>query len=441
MLNQVEYYRSLAVRKRIGRFVSHTPYIVGYGESELWRGNDKGFYTARLSGLRRMLDRGLDVLTCLQQDNATLGLLDIEYYNPRYPGEAHLNPVRVFRLLEPVYERIMSVYRRFGISPLGVITGQGYHFWTKVPFGPGHRVLEELGKIEPSLAASYARRKISFAAGYGFSGMGRLQLFLAGEIMKELNEARRSGEKILPAYFSDINPPHGREAVSIDLTTYADPIYMRDARVPFSSYQKHKILSDKVGKKNAERIPVEIIVPRIFPSGEDQGLEESLITRRHFRKAADLAARSPSDLLPDSTEGWTRAAEAYRRSPFSSFFYYFDEGPRRLPKFSYKSLPPCIRHALNPWELLEPTQAQSVVRVMDKMGFHPKEIAELFYRQYRRTPFGHYNPQRRAYFWVQSYAALIHAGLDTKKDLTCRDHFNRNRCVKPRCGRDLSSYR
>ena len=133
--------------------------------------------------------------------------------------------------------------------------------------------------------------------------------------------------------------------------------------------------------------------------------------------------------------------ESYRSSKIGAFFYYFDEGPRRLPRLSYKSIPPCIRHALNPWQLLEPTQAQATVRVLDKMGFHPKEIAELFYRKYRRTPFGHYNPQRRAYFWAESYAALVHAGLDKKTDLNCRDHQRRDRCVKPNCGWNLSKYK
>ena len=80
MLNQVEYYRHPAVRKRIVKFVRNASYIVGYGESELWRGNPKGFYLSKLSGLRRMLDRGLDILICVQQKDSTLGLLDIEYY-------------------------------------------------------------------------------------------------------------------------------------------------------------------------------------------------------------------------------------------------------------------------------------------------------------------------------------------------------------------------
>lgn len=440
MLNQVEYYRDPMVRRRIARFVRDASYIVGYGESELWRGNEKGFYTSQVSGLGRMLDRGLDVLTCIQQTQATLGLIDIEYYNPRYPGEAHLNPRRVFRLLEPIYQSILKVYRRYGLPPLAIITGQGYHFWTKFPYGPRHKILESLGRIEPSLAAAYARKRIPRATALGFSGMGRLHLFLAGEIIKEISALRHAGQKILPVYFSDIHPPFGREAVSIDLTTYADPVFMRDARVPFSSYQKHKVLADKVGKRNADTIPVEILIPRLAPHGRHLDVAESLRLRRHFQDAAKLAATTDTD-LPDASEGWLGVIESYRHSKIGAFFYYFDGGSRRLPKFSYKALPPCIRHALDPWQLLEPTQAQAAVRVMDKMGFHPKQIAELFYQKYRRTPFGHYNPQRRAYFWVESYAALIHAGLDKKFDLTCRDHQTRDRCVKPNCGWNLSNYR
>lgn len=440
MLNQVEYYGDPAVRRRISRFVRRSSYIVGYGESELWRGNAKGFYTSKVSGLNQMLDRGLDVLTCLHQNHATLGLMDIEYYNPRYPGEAHLNPRRVFRLLEPVYAAILNVYRRYDIPVLSVITGQGYHFWAGFPFGPKHGELEALGALEPSLAAAYARKKISRETALGFSGMGRIHLYLAGEIVKELASLRRRGRSVLPAYFSDIHPPFGRDAVSIDLTTYADPIYMRDVRVPFSSYQKHRVLVDKVGRRNAMNIPVEILIPRNVPAGRAMDLEESLALRRHFRNAADLAAHADTR-VPDATQGWLNVIAAYRASPLGAFFYYMDEGIRRAPKFSYRGLPPCIRHALNPWQLLEPTQAQAAVRVLDKMGIHPKQIAELFYRKYRKTPFGHYNPQRRAYFWVESYAGLVHAGIDKKSDLNCRDHLRRDRCVKPRCGWNLADYR
>ncbi len=441
MLNQVEYYRNPAVRRLIGEFVETASYLVGYGESELWRGNAKGFYATGVSGLSRMLDRGLDVLTCLQQSDATPGLLDIEYYNPRYPGEAHLNPDRVFRLLEPFYEIILGVYRRYRLPVLSVVTGQGYHFWTRFPFGPRHREMEDLGRLEPSLAAAYARRRIPRQTALGFSGMGRLQLFLAGEIIRDISEGRRAGKKILPVYFSDIHPPLGREAISIDLTSYADPIYMRDVRVPFSSYQKHRVQVDKVGARNAHRIPVEILIPRHRPGSLDLDLRECLRLRRHFRAAASLAERVPHGHPPDGTNGWMRVISAYRESRIGAFFYHFDQGARMLPKLSYRHLPPCIRHALNPSELLEPTQVQAAVRVLDQMGYHPKQIAEFIYRKYRRVPFGHYNAQRRAYFWVESYAALIHAGLDRKWDLTCRDHQRRDRCVKPNCGWNLALYR
>lgn len=440
MLNQVEYYRHPSVRKNIEDFVARSEYIVGYGESEMWRGNSKGFYTARLNGLARMFKNGLDILICVQQKDATLGLLDIEYYNPRYPGEAHLNPGRVFRLLEPVYRCIRRVYRRYRIPFIADITGQGYHFWTKVPFGDRHREIEEIGHIESRVAAAYRRKNVPDHTALGFSGMGRLHLFFAGEILREVGRARRAGERILPVYFSDIHPPMGREAISLDLTTYADPVYMRDARVPFSCYQKHKVLVDKIGAENSRRIPVEIIIPRAAGSREELDLPTSLKLRRHFRGAAELADRTRA-VIPDSTDGWLQVLQAYKQSKFGSFFHYFDGGPERPPSFSYRKLPPCIRRALDPWQLLEPTQGQAVVRVMDRMGFHPKEIAEMFYRKYRRTPFGHYHPQRRAYFWVESYAAFIHAGLDTKMDLNCRDHLRRGRCVKPNCGWKLESYR
>lgn len=440
MLNQVEYYRDPEVRRAIWDFVRDAEYIVGYGESELWRGNEKGFYTAKTERIDRMFDHGLDILTCMQHRHETISLFDIEYYYPKYPGEAYINPERVYRLLEPIYQCVMKVYQRFRIPVMSVVSGQGYHFWTRVPFGRRHDRIVELGAIESTVAPVYRRKKVSERAGRGFSGIGRLHLFLAGEVIKEVAALRAAGQRPLPVYFSDINPPHGRDAVSFDLTTYGDPVHMRDARVPFSCYQKHKVLSDKVGRENAESIPVGILIPRSAPGSPSISLERCLELRRHFRDAAELASRT-NTVLPDASIGWMRVIREYKKSPFGTFFHYFDNGPATPRRFRYKDLPPCIKHALTPDELLEPTQAQAAVRVMDRMGFHPREIAEIFHRIYRRIPFGSYNPQRRAYFWVESFAALIHAGLDRKLDLTCLKHQQRDRCVKPDCGWDLSNFK
>ncbi|MBL4888633.1 MAG: hypothetical protein JKX97_01270 [Candidatus Lindowbacteria bacterium] len=440
MLNQVEYYAHPAVRRHVESFCKKAEYVVGYGESEVWRGNKKGFYTAPVKGLDRMFEYGLDILTCMYQHGQTLTLFDVEYYNPQYPGEAHLNPDRVYKLMEPVYRAIMTVYRRYDLPVMSVVSGQGYHFWTRIPHGRVHSAIEKIGIIEPSVARTYKRKKISQKAGLAFSGTGRLQMFLCGEILKEIGKQRKSGKKILPVYFSDINPPHSREAISFDLTTYADPIHMRDARVPFSCYQKHKVMVDKVGQENADKIPVRVLLPRKVPGHRELSLERCLQMRNHFRDASELAEKVGTK-MPDASQAWDKILTAFHRSKFGAFYYHFDSGPRSPAKINKRQLPPCVRKALNPEQLLEPTQVQTVVRVLDSMGHHPRAIAELIYKAYRRTDFGKYDAQRRAYFWAEGYAALIHTGIDLKRDLTCLKHQQKDRCPKPMCGWDLKNYR
>jgi hypothetical protein len=440
MLNQVEYYRHPAVRRRIRDFVRDASYIVGYGESELWRGNERGFYCAPPHGLDVMLDRGLDVLTCMQQRGCSMTLFDMEYYYPKYPGEAHINPARVYRLLEPVYRAVLRVLHRYHMPVMAVVTGQGYHFWTRMPFGPKHRAIEAIARVEPEVEAMYRHKRVPMTAGRGFAGFRRLQLFLVAEVLKEIGRMRRAGKKIIPVNFSDIQQPHGNEAVSIDITTYGDPIHMRDARVPFSCYQKHKVVADKVGRDNAAKIPVGVLIPRLVPNGKPLTLKRCLHLRRHFRDASRLAEVTDTR-LPDASDAWMRVLADYRNSKIGAFYHFFDAGPLKPPAFKYSHFPPCIRHALRPDQLLEPTQAMSVVRVLERIGFHPKQIAEMFTRIYRKTPFGRYSPQSRAWFWVQSYCALIHAGVDQKRDLTCQKHQERGKCVQPNCGWSLANYK
>jgi hypothetical protein len=54
----------------------------------------------------------------------------------------------------------------------------------------------------------------------------------------------------------------GREALCLDLSMYGGPIYLRDVRCPFSSYQKHRVEKDKVEDEVSRRIPVMVALPR-----------------------------------------------------------------------------------------------------------------------------------------------------------------------------------
>jgi len=121
-----------------------------------------------------------------------LSVLDIEYFNLDFPGEAYLYPQETFQKLEPVYDAVLTVFYRFNIIPLVVITGRGYHFTSRVALGTEtEKRLEKIGRIEDTLAGKYAtssgrrHRSVPYSHGRVFDGMGRLMEYLAHLVMRE----------------------------------------------------------------------------------------------------------------------------------------------------------------------------------------------------------------------------------------------------------------
>jgi hypothetical protein len=240
---------------------------VGYGESLLKQGK-REFMSANSSDFHWILDNGLDIFRSIWDKRNSVCVLDIEYFNIDYPGEVYFNPERTFNKLEPLYKTIKKIYNEYDIPYLCIMTGQGYHFSSAISnFSKSLKLLEEIGNVCPTLAGKYAnphgkmKRKVSYLHGKSFDGTGRLMEYLTHKIIKETNEISE-----IPVVFSDIpvgqKKEIGREAISIDLTAFADPLYMRDVRCPFSTHQKHKVQKHKVGDYIASHIPVQISLPR-----------------------------------------------------------------------------------------------------------------------------------------------------------------------------------
>ena len=107
--------------------------------------------------------------------------------------------------------------------------------------------------------------------------------YLAHLVMKEVR-----GKTSIPVVCTEVacqQGKKGREAISLDLSMYGDPIYLRDIRCPFSSYQKHKVERYKVGDEVSERTPVMVALPR----GDLDSLPELLKIRQNFHRAIEYA--------------------------------------------------------------------------------------------------------------------------------------------------------
>lgn len=467
MLNQVEYYKDENVRERIAEYCGGTAlnpseltaeYLVGYGEALQWEGKSEPFQSAQREDFHQLLDRGLDVFRSNWDRASTLGVMDIEYFNTDYPGDIYLNPERCFLALEPTREAIKRTFKRFEIPTIESMTGQGYHFSTRaVRNSAADAELISLGKVHESPADKYAnptgRRSRTLARSHGqsFDGMGRLMEYLS---QCAIEEARK--EPGIPVVTTDVavgrgSRGRGREAVSVDLSMYGDPLHMRDIRTTFSTHQKHKVMRYKVGDEIARRIPVQTC----FPTG-DNSLKDRLKMRRHFQMTADWAKSCGSARIPSANAGFLNLIDEYKKSKLYEFHKYFDseehdpwsEWPKTYDRMNLKNLPPCVAHCLqnpNP-HLMKPTNLQALTRTLLHQGWHPKHIGGLVRSKFERNygwegGWKKYDAAMRADFYVRLFAGQIWTGLDQYLDHNCVSHQQKGFCLRPFCGVSLGDYR
>lgn len=453
MLTPAEFYKDEAVRARIQEYCGDAQYLVGYGEGL----SAEGFLSMERDRFDWILARGLDIFRSIWDRSSTLGLLDVEYFNIDYPGEILFKPREAYAKLEPFYKTALKVFYQFGIRPLVLVTGQGYHFSTRLPRGSAvHKEMESLGRLSPTLLAKYAsvsarrREPVPRELGLAYEGMGRLMEYLSHRILRL---ARRLNG--LPVVLTDVavgrRDAAGREAISVDLSQYGDPLYMRDIRCPFSSYQKHKVQRYKYGERAAREIPAMVTLVREEPAV----LADLLSIRRHLRNAAH-AARGCKTEIPESEGGFGSLIASYKRSALFQFHKEFDacehDPPQKWPDtydaMDINRLPPCVRLALSKPNdnILKPTNLQILSRVLTKMGWHAKHIAGLVRSKLERD-FGwgntwlRYDAASRADFYVRMFAGMLATGLDGEEDLNCVSHQEKGYCVQPNCGFNLADYR
>ncbi|MBI2957557.1 MAG: hypothetical protein HYY32_01820, partial [Chloroflexi bacterium] len=195
------------------------------------------------SRLGAILDRGLDVFRSVWDVRSLIALLDLDYQNPDMPDEAILNPSRSFSLMEPVFRAVEAELRHFGMNHIAVMTGQGYHLAWRIPAHTRIMAqLQRLAKPPRTLESKYEHdhpftpEATPLASGRGHSGIGLLMEYLCHRVLRQAYVASE-----LPVVLTGLavgSRRKGREAISIDLSAYGDPLYMRYTRCAFSLYRK-----------------------------------------------------------------------------------------------------------------------------------------------------------------------------------------------------------
>ncbi|MFH1038886.1 MAG: hypothetical protein V1789_09505 [PVC group bacterium] len=458
-----KYYRDKNVRRRIAEFCGgkrfSCEYLVGFGEFLVRNGYHRPIrLTNRQDDLGGLMEEGLDLFRSVWDKKSTLAVWDVEYFNLDTWHGLYRNQLTHFELMEPVYRAIEELLGEYGIPHLNDATSSGYHFISRIPFSsPVHRKLERVGRTEPGLLEKYAlvpgnddkrARPLPARAGRGYSGIGRLHEFLCHLVIR-----RTRGASPLPVTISDAavgRMARGREGMSLDITQYADPLYMRDIRTTFSTHQKHKVSAGKVGEKLAGKLPVFATVPR-----NDLSFRELFMIRKDLRRAARYAARC-SGVIPDASAGWERVITDYRASALFAFHREFDavahapaaRWPNTYWRLDLTSIPACAADSIRNvyWGLLNPTSIQNLCRVLFSVGWHPKHIAGLIRSYYETRPewntdWRKYHAETRANFWCRVYCGLLAAGTDILDDFTCITHQEKGYCTRMHCGFSLEDCR
>lgn len=410
--------------------------IGGYGGRRRLGHEDGAPVLHDISALDELLRDGADVTRSLADHRGTLVQLDVDYYSDsQSPGDAYRQPELVFQRLEPLYRTVLEVYGRYGLKPLVLATGRGYHFTFRVPFGtPLHADLVSVGNPCESLQSRYramaAHTERAVLMGWGHDGAGRVLEFLGHEIVR-----RATARTEVPITLADVPPPGGGAFACLDLSAYGDPLFERQARCAFSSNQKSGALGI------AADWPFALTLPR-----SPYDAAPLFSARMNVERAAALAATADVR-IPDATSAPGLIAD-YQRSAIGRFHKEFDSGPQMdssawihtYDELHAQEWPACVAVPLlypNP-SLLRPVYLRTVALVLWGLGWHPRSIAGLVRSKYERdhgwgAMWYRYDAAARAEFYVRLFCGAMACGIESSEAFTCESQERRGVCDPARC--------
>lgn len=452
---RIDYYQDPSVRRRIREFLggadSQNPtcrYLTA-GDERSHRMHERSTH----GSLDALFASGSEIYRSLWDENSLLADFDIEYVNFDNPGEAFLDPERVFALQEPVVRAIQRQLSDYGVTALHYLTGRGHHFvWRIQRNSKAYALLAGLAHGPESLWAVEAEphspegRSVSPELARAFAGLGLVMEFLAHRVIEAA-----APHTAIPVELTalEVGPSaHGREMISIDVSEYGDPLYSRMVRVPFSVYLK-PWQQAWTARRPFPDLPPLLVIP-LRGLSVTQGL-----SRMRDPQAAIQLARSAVTTIPESDDGMNTLIGRYASSSLAEFhrFYYSqephpaDEWPATYDQTPLEILPACVRVTLErPNDLLlRPAYIRQLVRVILALGWHPRHIAGLICSKYAR-PFGWtqlkgYDAMTRADFYTRLFAGLFAVGRDDLIDLNCVSAQEQKLCLFLNCGENLLRYR
>jgi hypothetical protein len=460
-MSAAEYYRCGAVRDRIreycglGNAAASCRFLAVQTGRSVRESSWEETPFRPPGSLDRILSDGSDVSRSLWDEGGFLFFIDVDYQNPDRPAEPFVHPIETFFKLEPAYRAVRDTLHDFGLNPLNLLTGEGYHFTGHVPEAhPISRRLEDLAPAAPPWLASQRARlpawstyRMDESTARAYVGYGLVLEHLAHAILRR---AAATSEVPVVLHGTVVGAgPNGRECISLDLSHVAYPLDVRHVRAAFSAYQKHIIRPDIYGHPVAGGIPACAMVIRNGTS-----LLGALEASRDLQKAASLAGQC-SAALPDLAEGMTRLLDSYlgstlRRSHVA--FYSTPADPAGaaadLRQLRRDGLPPCISSCLDQPNdlLLRPEYIQLLTRFLLSRGWAPRRIAGAIQALYEGDHgwgerWVRMDPEWRADVYVRSFAGAIADGLDQAIDFNCVSTREKGMCTGGMCGHNLADDR
>jgi hypothetical protein len=403
--------------------------------------------------LPALLRNNLDLARSLWDRQSLIAHLDIEYVNFEFQREPYLDPARSFRVQKPARLATERILSRYGIHPLHLVTGRGHHYTWRIQCGSAaFRQLADFGRCNDTLLARYRSpglplsQTVSSAYGKAFAGLGLVLEYIADTIKAEAAPASSLPVEITAVA---VGPgERGREIVSIDVSEYGDPLYLRVVRAPFTAYLKKGARDPSQDEAGGGGL-LTVVAPH------NKDFESVFAATRNATAAVRLAAETTAG-IPDATSGTHRLIRDYANSPLRRFHDRFYEQPQHPPhawegtydRMPIERLPPCIAHILSvPNDLLmQPAAIELVVRGLLALNWHPRHIAGLIRSKYERD-YGWgdqwliHDAATRADFYTRIFAGLFAAGVDDLVDFNCTSVREKGLCLRPQNGCALTTLR
>ncbi|MCE5186792.1 MAG: hypothetical protein LLF76_11775 [Planctomycetaceae bacterium] len=363
--------------------------------------------------------------------------LDMEYANFDFPAEPYLDRPRALGLQKSVFEIIRSILGEYGIDPLCLITGRGYHFiWRIKKSSRVYGRLVRFGRISRALKRRYCTLTppVEIALGRAFAGAGMMMEYLMQQVKRT-----EGGRNTIPVEILEVlttPQQRGKEIISLDISEYSDPLDTRFVRVPFSIYLKPYWKPGVITPQTQDHIPFIVVLPV-------WGDPDAMLAKSQDLAAIPAAASQASASIPEMSAGTERLVDAYEHSALYRFHQYFyeqeheqvEDWPTTYDRTPLDFLPPCVRFMLeHPNDLLlSPAAIRLLTAVLLATRWHPRHIAGLIRSKYERdhgwlNEWYVYDAGSRADFYVRVFAGCIHTKLDRLKDLNCESLKNSGLC-------------